>query len=213
MKASFCKRSAFAVIMLALALGAGSQGARAQKCGNPDTGYPCNDVFTVDYYANANTPGAPDAVVRVINPGTTNASRTEAADLCALIYVFDNRQELSECCGCFVSANALLALSVNFNLTKNPLLGTPLHTGVIKMISSALATPCDPTNITATETLREWATHIESKVGAPSYPILLGESQAAPLGLGEATDLAEDCTVLQELGSGAGACSCGTGHP
>src|ERR1700737_2654470 len=110
MKASFCKKSAFAVIMLALALGSGSQVAWAQKCGNPDTGYPCNDVFTIDYYANANAPGAPDAVVRMINPGTTNASSsgrpTEAADLCALIYVFDSKQQMSECCGCFVSANA-----------------------------------------------------------------------------------------------------------
>jgi hypothetical protein len=74
----------------------------------------------VDYFANANTPGAPDATVRVINPGTSDAvsvaSPTRKAgstggggeDLCALIYVIDANQELSECCGCYISANGLL---------------------------------------------------------------------------------------------------------
>src|ERR1700731_2946819 len=118
MKATFCKKLAFAVGVMALALAAGSQVARAQSA--PAT----SDVYTVDYYSNANTTGAEDATVRVINPGTTSLSSTQAADLCALIYVFDANQEMSECCGCFVSANALLTLSVNNNLTSNPLLGS-----------------------------------------------------------------------------------------
>jgi hypothetical protein len=192
---------ALAVVVLGLALAAG-QVAMAQT----------TDVFTVDYYANANTSGAPDATVRIINPGTgSNSGFTEALDLCALIYVFDANQELSECCGCFISANALLTISVNNNLTANPLLGAKLHTGVIKIVSSTNATPCDPTKITPEETLRAWATHIQNKVGTV-YPITEGESQAAVLGAGEQADLGEDCTVLKELGSGAGICKCPPGH-
>src|ERR1700736_165544 len=100
-------KTLFVVVVVALALAAGSQVAQAQSA--PIT----SDVYTVDYYSNANTTGAPDATVRVINPGTTSLSSSQAADLCALIYVFDANQELSQCCGCFVSANALLTLSVN----------------------------------------------------------------------------------------------------
>jgi hypothetical protein len=207
MKAKFCKKLAFAVGVMALALAAGSQVARAQSA--PAT----SDVYTVDYYSNAHTTGAPDATVRVINPGTTSLSSSQAADLCALIYVFDANQELSQCCGCFVSANALLTLSVNNNLTSNPLLGSLLHTGVIKIVSSAFPASkvCDPTKITLTPTLRAWATHIQNKVGT-AFPETEGESQAAVLGVGEQTDLAEDCTGLVEFGSGAGICKCPPGH-
>jgi hypothetical protein len=82
---------------------------------------------------------------------------------------------------------------------------------VIKIVSSVNANPCDPTKITPTPTLRAWATHIQNKVGT-AFPETEGESQAATLGAGERTDLAEDCTVLEELGSGAGVCSCPPGH-
>jgi hypothetical protein len=199
------KKLAFAFAVVALALVAGSQVAQAQSA--PIT----SDVYTVDYYSNANTTGAEDATVRVINPGTTSLSSSAAADLCALIYVFDANQEMSECCGCFVSANALLTLSVNNNLTSNPLLGSLLHTGVIKIVASVNANPCDPTKITPTPTLRAWATHIQNKIGT-AFPETEGESQAAVLGVGEQADLAEDCTVLEELGSGAGVCKCPPGH-
>jgi hypothetical protein len=195
----------FVVGLMALAL-AGSQVARAQS----------TDVYTVDYYSNANTTGAEDATVRVINPGTTSDSASEADDVCALIYVFDANQEMSECCGCRITPNGLLTLSVNNNLTSNPLLGSRLHTGVIKIVSSQDpkdddVTPCDPTVIHPEPTLRAWATHIQNKVGT-AFPETEGESQAATLGVGEQTDLAEDCKVLEELGSGAGICTCPPGH-
>ena len=210
------RRVVLLLAVSALALAAGSQVARAQT----------TDVYTVDYFSNANigcasfpcAPTAPDAAVRVLNPGTTTVAGTgpdsaggNGADLCALIYVFDANQQLSECCGCSVSANALLTFSVDTNLVNNPLLGSALHTGVIKIVSSAKATPCDPTKITPTPTLRAWATHIQNKVGA-GFPVTEGESQAARLGRGEQADLAEDCTVLEELGSGAGVCKCPPGH-
>ena len=167
----------------------------------------------VDYFANANTPGAPDATVRIVNPGTTSskARPQKPRTFARLIYVFDANQEMSECCGCSLTANALATLSVNNNLTAKPLLGTKLSTGVIKIVSSAPASPCDPTTITPIAALRAWATHIQNKVGT-AFPVTEGESQAATLGRGEQADLAEDCTVLEELGSGAGVCKCPPGH-
>jgi hypothetical protein len=101
-------------------------------------------------------------------------------------------------------------LSVNNNLTSNPQLGVLLHTGVIKIVASAIATPCDPTKLTPTPSLRSWATHIQNKVNNTAFPETEGESQQACLGAGEQADLGEDCSVLLELGSGKGRCSCGT---
>jgi hypothetical protein len=204
-----CRKIVLLVAVLAFALAAGSQVASAQT----------TDVYTVDYYSNANTTGAPDATVRVINPGTTNDDQkplAEADDECALIYVFDANQELSECCGCRITPNGLMTLSVNNNLTSNPLLGVRLHTGVIKIVSSRDpkdddVTPCDAKVIIPEPTLRAWATHIQNKVGT-AFPETEGESQAAVLGVGEQADLAEDCTVLTELGSGNGICTCPPGH-
>jgi hypothetical protein len=203
---SVCRKIAFVGVFLALAL-AGSQAVRA-------SGVAAVDVYFVDYFANANTPGAPDATVRVTNPGTfddPNHRGSEAEDMCALIFVFDANQEMSECCGCFISANGLLTLSVNNNLTANPLLGKKLHTGVIKIVSAELDPQCEPTAFDFLPNLRAWATHIQNKVGTV-FPITEGESQAAGLGQGEGNDLAEDCKVLEELGSGAGICTCPPGH-
>ncbi len=213
------------VAVVALALGAGWQAASGQtQFGGPfKPGDPESDVYTVDYYANANTAGAPDATVRIINPGKTddpNHPGTEAEAACAQIFVFDANQELSECCSCKLTPNQLLTLSVNNNLTANPLLGAKLHTGVIKIVATSLPVgggPCDPRGTDAGvleffgPTLRAWATHIQNKVGTTN-PITEGESQAAVFGDGENSDLPEDCTVLMELGTGAGTCSCPAGH-
>ncbi len=238
-----CRKIVLLLAVLALALAAGSQVALAQApCGGVATNStpnppPCTDAYTVDYFANAHTTGAPDGIVRVINPGTTSAPNptsptyTEGGHLCALIYVFDNTQEMAECCGCFVSANALLTLSVNANLTGNPLLGNippncgppPLFahpcltTGVIKIVASHdpgfPTNPCNPTTMTPTRTLRAWATHIQgpNTTGA-KFPTTEGESQAATLGQGEAADLAEDCAVIGTEGFGQGICTCPPGH-
>ncbi len=84
------------------------------------------DVYQLNYFDNANS-GWPDAFVRISNPGTTYTVTTAPidGDICAMIYVFRPDQELTECCGCRVTPNALLKLSVNKNLTANPLSGTP----------------------------------------------------------------------------------------
>jgi len=88
------------------------------------------DTLKVDYFANANTSGAPDGTVRIDNPGTA------AGNVCASIYVFDPEQELSECCSCLLTPDGLRTLSVNTDLTSNPLTGVVLSTGLIKFVST-----------------------------------------------------------------------------
>ena len=75
---------------------------------------PAGAYFTT-YYSNANTTGAPDATVRIINDGSTGA------DLYAAIFVFDDSEELTECCYCEITPDGLLSESVNNNLTANPI--------------------------------------------------------------------------------------------
>jgi hypothetical protein len=76
-------------------------------------------VYFVTYYSTANTE-APDATLRIVNDGDASTSQTGGkpnGNLWASIYVFDDSQELQECCNCFVSADGLLSESVDFELT------------------------------------------------------------------------------------------------
>lgn len=164
------------------------------------------DVFKVNYFANNGVTGAPDATFRVTNPGTSNGN------LCAMVYVFDNDQQMSECCGCITTPDGLRTFSVSKNLTNNPLTGVVSNNGDIKVVSAAVNnSPCDPTaNVTPTPTLRAWGTHIQNKVGT-AYPITETESSDATLSAGELASLQADCYFVNRLGSGRGICSCGSG--
>ena len=164
------------------------------------------DVFRINYFSNANVAGAPDATVRIDNPGLTYGN------LCAMIYVFDNDQQLTECCGCVETHNGLRTLSFNRDLGSNPLTGVRSNNGVIKVVSAAVNnSPCDPTsNVTPTPNLRVWATHIQNKVGA-AYPITETESSDSTLGATELANLQALCAFVNILGSGHGICSCGYG--
>jgi hypothetical protein len=163
------------------------------------------DVFRVNYFSNNAAP-APDATVRIDNPGLTYGN------LCAMIYVFDADQQLSECCGCVETHNGLRTLSVRANLTSNPLTGRVSTTGVIKVVSAAINnSPCDPTsNVSPKANLREWGTHIQNPVGA-AYPITETEFSDSTLGATELANLQAQCAFINILGSGQGICSCGTG--
>jgi hypothetical protein len=163
------------------------------------------DVYKLNYFSN-NTATAPDATVRIDNPGLTYGN------LCAMIYVFDNDQQLSECCGCVETHNGLRTLSVKHNLTSNPLTGVVSNNGVIKIVSAAINnSPCDPTaNVTPKANLREWATHIQNPVGT-AFPITETEFSDSTLGATELANLQAQCAFVNILGSGHGICSCGTG--
>ncbi len=164
------------------------------------------DVYKLNYFSNANVSGAPDATVRIDNPGFTYGN------LCAMIYVFDQDQQLTECCGCVETHNGLRTISVNSNLTGNPLTGVKSMNGMIKIVSAAVNnSPCDPTsNVKPTMNLRAWVTHIQNKVGS-AYPITETESSDSTLGATELANLQAQCAFVGILGSGQGLCSCGTG--
>ena len=181
------------VCTLALALCAGV--AMAQQ--PPDT-------LKVDYFANANSAGAPDGTYRITNPGTAGGS------LCAAIFVFDPDQELTECCECFVSPDGLRTLSVNTDLTGNPLTGVILTTGVVKIVSTPTkggTCPLLPVSISPIAGIRSWGTHIQNG----SFAITETASQDATFSAAEQVGLQNQCHAIHLDGSGAGICSCGTG--
>jgi len=170
------------------------------------------DVYQVNYYANAQT-DAPDATVYIDNPGANNYT-----NLCAMIYVFTYDQQMAECCGCNESPNNLNTLSVNSDLTSNPLTSTIPTTGVIKIVSAAVnASPCDPTangGYVATLDMRAWATHPNIRGGNPDprpNPVTETPFLDASLSAAELAALQSQCAFIEILGSGHGICTCGTG--
>jgi len=162
------------------------------------------DTLKQDYFANANTAGAPDGTLRLSNPGTY-----ASGNICASIFVFDADQELSECCSCLQTPDGLGTLSVDTDLTSNPLTGVILTTGKIAIVST---TPINgtcplPTSVYATPAIRAWATHIQNG----NFAITETASQDATLSAGEARNLGSQCYAVQLIGSGHGVCTCGTG--
>ena len=192
MKLTACKTLSVALVIAGLiSVGAGVASAQ--------------DVYKLNYFSNNAAP-APDATVRIDNPGLTYGN------LCAMIYVFDADQQLTECCGCVETHNGLRTLSVRSNLTSNPLTGVVSRNGVIKIVSAAVNnSPCDPTsNVSPKANLRAWVTHVQNAVGT-AYPITETESSDSTLGATELANLQAQCAFVNILGSGQGICSCGTG--
>jgi hypothetical protein len=201
---------ALAVLLVAVA---GTQTASAQKQWTVEgsktaiggAGVP--DTLKVNYFINANTTGAPDGTVQILNPGSLTGN------LCAQIYVYDASEELSECCACQVTPDGLRTLSVDNDLTSNPLTGVKLTTGSVSIIagytSSNFNNPCSPLNNYVSPTIRAWGTHIYSNSG--TYQIT--ESEYSDRLLGQWNDnLLTACAALQLDGSGSGTCTCGTGE-
>jgi hypothetical protein len=197
----------FVIAMCALALctvsaWAGTAGPLATA---PAAGI--TDVLKVDYFANANTSGAPDGTLRITDPGTATGN------ICSYIFVFDPNQELNECCGCLNTPDGLATLSVNTDLTSNPLTGVTLTTGVIKVLSvSPIGNACPlPGQTSGTDVIepavRSWTTHIQNG----NFAITETASQDATLSAGEVVRLRNECLAIVLDGSGHGICSCGVG--
>ena len=83
------------------------------------------DTFQVNYFSNANNGVGTDAWTRIINTGA-DAPSYPPSNLCAMIYVFDNKQELKECCGCLISTDGLAELSLRTK-TWSPILLMDAH--------------------------------------------------------------------------------------
>jgi hypothetical protein len=189
------KSLAFGAMAAALILALGSTTAVAQ-----------DNIFAVSYFSNAHVATAPDAALRLVNDGTVSDS-SPAGDLCASVYVFDSAEQLNECCSCRITPNGILSLSVNTNLTSNTLTGKTPTRGIVKVVSSKLSGgTCDAKAVAPQTGIRGWITHVQK--GASAYVFTEEELLDSTYGSSESADLAEDCTVLVELGSGQGICSC-----
>jgi len=80
-------------------------------------------------------------MVRLINP-----SGAAKPNVCAMIYVFDSDEEMGECCGCPLSPQKLLSLSVENNLTSDwAIFGGPSHgervVGLVEVVAAAPDVP------------------------------------------------------------------------
>ncbi len=120
----------FPMLAIALLMAFASVPAAAQAV----TSTGDNSVYFVSYFSN-NVAAAPDATVRFINDGDTGGN------LWAAFYVFDDSQELTECCACEITPDGLLSEDVKTQLTANPLTGKVPTRGVIKAISSCVSGP------------------------------------------------------------------------
>lgn len=162
--------------------------------------------FQVNYFSNAHTTGAPDGTVRVVDPGA-GASNATTGNICVNFYVFDPNEELSECCGCLNTPDGLAKLSINNNLTSNPLTGVTLTDGTIMMIGSLPTGFCNPTKIGTLESFTSWATHIQDT----SFAVTESASESEPLSAVQLALLENQCASIVLVSSGSGICSCGTG--
>lgn len=190
-----CTRKMFAVVLgIAGTIAVGAGIASAQT-----------DVYSVNYFSN-NVAAAPDATLRVVDPGVTYGN------LCSMVYVFAADQQLAECCGCVNTPDGARVFSIKNDLTSNPLTGVVPTNGVIKIISARAATTgtmCDPaTGVVPVPNLRNWATHIGNPTGKV-YPITETASTPSVLGSTEFANLQAQCAFAVLLGSGHGICSCG----
>lgn len=168
--------------------------------------------------------GDGDALLRIVNVGNFDALPT--GFLCANIYVFDDAQEIQECCSCPVSPDGELTLSTINNLTSNPLIsGAKLSLGTIKVIGSS-APPSDCVGAVeagsgahnGSDGLKVWLNHAETIASnrPPSFSFVTStsvtEATSVPLDEVEAAVLISVCNFAEVEGSGHGICNCGTGE-
>lgn len=192
-------------LVAATLIGAGT--ARSQPTPaptpNPSSGA-IQGVLQNTYYANAIhataplvTDGGQDSTVRIINDS--------GEDLCAVIYVVNQDQEMKECCGCPISQGGTRTLSVNNDLTSNPVNGVETTVGSISILSS-LARACDGALPKVKPQLEAYSTHVQNDGS-------LTEEEFTPLGASIAAlaALTTECSAIELIGSGRGVCTCGTG--
>jgi len=162
-------------------------------------------IASTTYFSSA--PTSFDTTIRVTNPGESGA------DLCAMIYVFNQNQQLAECCGCQVSLNGLRTLSLHKDLISNSLTGVQLDAGSLFLATSDYNSnpSCTPSSFTPTGMSIAWATHLQYE-SLNSAIVSETEFSRAPLPARLASALQAQCAFIEQLGSGRGICTCGTGN-
>jgi hypothetical protein len=179
----------------------------------------CPGTFLDTYF---NVRGG-DNTVSLINPVSSPTS------VCAMIYMFDDVSELGECCGCPLSPQKLLTLSVVNNLTASWPLARPGddQLGVIEILTTAPNNPscasggglnntcnggCDPTQKgTPIAQLKGDIVHSLQTPGGPEVPFAAVNPD--PVAAAYAVDECEDSSAEEvEFGPGGlGACNCQMG--
>jgi hypothetical protein len=163
-------------------------------------------LMTVGYFDRVNAANSGyDGTVRLVDPGFT------PGDLCAMVYVFDQNQELNECCGCKISDSGLRTLSLINDLTANPLTGKQPVAGTIEILPSNTGQNglCNAGSFTPNSVIQGWETNVQGSPGA--YEVTEIPLATVPLTATQAQVLASECSIMQQLGSGKGICSCGSG--
>ncbi len=177
--------------------------------------------------------GVGDNILRLVNPnGNGNASFGAVGTECAMIYVFDDDEEMGECCGCPLSPSRIATFSFRSNLTADWAVegaeGIDNDSGTIAIRAASInaigclsfANPgqinpacnggCDPTNgYVANPTLLGSITHNQEINGTSS----LTEVSLFDNGIGEPINnvyLIQQCAALVGNGSGGGICTCPT---
>jgi surface antigen len=148
-----------------------------------------------------------DTAVRITNPAITGKN------LCAMLYVFDQDQQMTECCGCQISQDGLRTLSVNKDLLSNPLTGVQSLSGTIMLVPADYAsnTSCNASAIAPSGKALAWSTHVQNV--SSSVPTVTEDAfSATPLSDTQSNALQAQCYCVQQLGRGHGICSCGTGR-
>ncbi|MBV8281305.1 MAG: Ig-like domain-containing protein [Candidatus Eremiobacteraeota bacterium] len=160
-------------------------------------------LFTVAYF---DAVSGVDSTIRITNPATTEQS------LCAMVYVFDQDQQMSECCGCLISDNGLLTLSLNKDLLSNPLTGVQSKSGTMMLVSASEPASglCNASTITPAGAVLAWSTHLPQSGTTSSSEVPFS---SAPLTSTLSAALQAQCAFIQQLGSGQGLCSCGGSKP
>lgn len=168
------------------------------------TGLTVQPQLLVTYFSQANNAATTfDANVYVTNVGMTNSS------LCAMVYVFDTQQEMTECCACSASLDDLRTLSVNNDLTNHPATGAVPATGVIEIVSAGASNQtCNASSSSPGGELRAWSTHIQvidtSRLALTEAPF-----EVVPLTPTHASLLQSQCGFL--TAESHGICTCGVG--
>src|ERR1019366_2024834 len=132
--------------------------------------------------------GTGDALLRIVDAGNWIDGLVGTGDLCANIYVFNDQQEMQECCSCPLTANSLTTFSVIADLTKDPANPSEsLSAGVIKILGSSPTTCTNtPGSVTAgtltaanlAEGLHAWINHTEKMFSnqPPTFPVTTSTS-------------------------------------
>ena len=174
-----------------------------------------DDTYQVTYYSNANTVGAQDGTLRIANTGATVAAGV-AQNLYAAIYVFDDSQEMQECCACQISPDGLLSESVNPGIqTANTVTGIKPTRGVIKVIGIDGRSNLDEHPRSIAHGLDGWMTQIQgtsvnlaTSTWKGPFTVTQSELIQSTLSAAELEVLDMTCKFAIIIGSGRGTCSC-----